>query len=566
MQYVDGKDLSAIVKEQGPLSVAKAVRCVVQAAKGLQYAHDNGVTHRDVKPANLLLDNVGNIKLLDMGLARIDPAVNGDGYVATQAELTQPDAVMGTVDYMSPEQAVDTKHADARADIYSLGCTLYYILTGKPPYTGNTLMARMIAHREADIPSLSDEREDVSEQLDNISKRMLAKNPEERYPTMTALLEDLEVVADELDSLAEGEDDAAASVQSVTDIRSKDTAADTLMETLPSIRPMPAPVRSIPAKLANPRTKWRVIAGGGVAVLLLAALGYWLFGVIFKIDTGNGLIQIETNVADVEVFVDDEKVVHITDPKDKTKIKVEVAPGGKTLKVSKDGFEADVTEFKLNTVKGPIKVTFVPVKDLPPTSGTREKLLTATPGDRIDLLKLIDVERDAVAGDWKIVDSALVSPSEWADEQHLPRIVLPHSVPDEYDLHIVTDPEREGRGRTFLGIGLVVGNSQVMLWFDDYHGKSSVGDIDGERKTLYQGRLLTPGVPSRIVCSVRKDTIQVSCDEGVLWDWTGDFSLLSFKKRAWKTPDTSKLFIATRDGAVHKISEISLIPISGGAK
>ena len=150
MQYVEGSDLAAIVKKSGPLPVPQAINYILQAARGLDYAHKHGVIHRDIKPANLLLSSEGTVKILDMGLARL----SGPGDAATQAELTGTGSIMGTVDFMAPEQALSTKHADARADIYSLGCTLYYLLTGQPTYDGETLMAKMLAHREAPIPEL----------------------------------------------------------------------------------------------------------------------------------------------------------------------------------------------------------------------------------------------------------------------------------------------------------------------------------------------------------------------------------------------------------------------------
>ncbi len=149
MEYVDGNDLSATVKRRGPLPLAAAVEYVLQAANGLEYAHRHGVVHRDIKPSNLLLDKSGVVKVLDMGLARIEDAVGGadDG-------LTQSGQMMGTLDYMAPEQAFDTHHADARSDIYSLGCTLYCLICGRPPYVGESLPQKIIAHHEHPVPSL----------------------------------------------------------------------------------------------------------------------------------------------------------------------------------------------------------------------------------------------------------------------------------------------------------------------------------------------------------------------------------------------------------------------------
>ena len=132
MEYVDGIDLSNLVRQHGPLPVAEACELIRQAALGLQHAHEHGLVHRDIKPANLLLTTGGQVKILDLGLALL--AV--DTRRPTN-ELTADRPVMGTADYMSPEQAGDSHAVDIRADIYSLGCTLYKLLTGKAPFSGS---------------------------------------------------------------------------------------------------------------------------------------------------------------------------------------------------------------------------------------------------------------------------------------------------------------------------------------------------------------------------------------------------------------------------------------------
>jgi serine/threonine protein kinase/WD40 repeat protein len=191
MDYAEGCDLSRMVRKQGPLEVDRAIDCIIQAARGLHAAHERGIFHRDVKPANLLLGPDGTVKVLDLGLARIDQDAEAGEKDEYADGLTRAGAVLGTVDYMAPEQAMNSREADARSDIYSLGCTLYYTLVGRPPYRGGGALERLLRHRDAPIPSMRAERPDVPPELDDVLKCMLAKKPSDRYASMAELADAL---------------------------------------------------------------------------------------------------------------------------------------------------------------------------------------------------------------------------------------------------------------------------------------------------------------------------------------------------------------------------------------
>tara|TARA_R110002072_G_C7978936_1_gene536023 strand:+ start:59955 stop:64283 length:4329 start_codon:yes stop_codon:yes gene_type:complete len=188
MQYVDGEDLSQIVKSTGPLDIPDAVDVIRQAALGLGYAHDRGIIHRDIKPGNLLLDTEGVVRILDMGLARMTPSPGDELEGGAHADLTNTGSVMGTIDYMAPEQALDAKSVDHRADLYALGCTLYFLLTSNPPFRNETVMRRLLAHREQPAPRISEYRPGAPPELDDIFATMMAKSPDDRFPSMQHLV------------------------------------------------------------------------------------------------------------------------------------------------------------------------------------------------------------------------------------------------------------------------------------------------------------------------------------------------------------------------------------------
>jgi serine/threonine protein kinase len=178
MDYVDGSSLQAIVARFGPLSVARAANYVSQAAEGLQHAHKCGLLHRDVKPANIMLERNGAIRVLDLGLARFLHD-NSDPLTLKYDDKN----VLGTADYVSPEQALDSHDVDIRTDVYSLGATFYFLLTGKPPFPDGSAAQKLIWHQVRQPTSLRQLRPDVPEPMCAVVEKMMAKMPGKRYQT-----------------------------------------------------------------------------------------------------------------------------------------------------------------------------------------------------------------------------------------------------------------------------------------------------------------------------------------------------------------------------------------------
>ncbi len=178
MEFVDGRDLQQTVKKSGRMEYATAAEYIRQAAEGLAHAHSNGLIHRDVKPANLLVDPKCVVKVLDLGLARFT-----DENLASLT-VQYDENVLGTADYLAPEQAIDSHGVDARADIYSLGCAFYFLLTGHPPFPDGTLPQRLMAHQKQQPASIAKERPDAPVDLIEICMKMMAKKAAERYQSM----------------------------------------------------------------------------------------------------------------------------------------------------------------------------------------------------------------------------------------------------------------------------------------------------------------------------------------------------------------------------------------------
>jgi serine/threonine-protein kinase len=180
MEYIEGTSLESLVKRAGPLPVAQACDYVRQAALGLQHAHERGLIHRDIKPANLLVSEADSVvKVLDLGLARLQRTSAAQ---LSAHSLTPKGSMIGTVDYLAPEQARNAKSVDSRADLYSLGCTFYYLLTARVPFPAKSLMQKLMLHQQAEPAPVAAVRGDVPPGVEAVLRKMMAKQPGDRYP------------------------------------------------------------------------------------------------------------------------------------------------------------------------------------------------------------------------------------------------------------------------------------------------------------------------------------------------------------------------------------------------
>jgi len=187
MEYIDGQDLQRMVERQGTLEYRQAAGFIRQAAEGLAHAHQRSLVHRDIKPANLIVDSQGIVKILDLGLAR---CFDDDASATDAADCGE--GVAGTADYVAPEQTVNSQSVDARADIYSLGHTLYFLLTGRPPFPSGTLPERLYAHQKKSPEPIIDTRRDAPPGLLAIFEKMTAKRPDSRYPSAKHVVDALD--------------------------------------------------------------------------------------------------------------------------------------------------------------------------------------------------------------------------------------------------------------------------------------------------------------------------------------------------------------------------------------
>lgn len=319
MELVDGRDLNSVLKEQGPLPVETAIDYIRQTARGLQYAHAQGIVHRDIKPANLLIDRNGTAKILDLGLASV--ADSSD----SQDQLTKSGQVMGTIDYMAPEQAKDTHSATAQSDIYSLGCTLFRLLTGKPLYEGDTIVNKLLAHANNPIPDLTELRPDVPAVLNQAFCKMVAKNPAERQETMMMVIEELDTCEQETRQFP---------ARSEITIDTGTTQGRRRPQTSHK-RPPPGVAQPQAEAGRGSSARFRIASGVLFGGLALAAI-------ILFLQMGNGTIRVEINDPSIEVTINENgyRIKGLEED-------VEIKPGEHTLHVKRGEVEYDTGKFEV---------------------------------------------------------------------------------------------------------------------------------------------------------------------------------------------------------------------------
>ena len=325
MQWIEGRSLDRVVREGGPLPPGPACQYLRQAALGLQHAHEEGLVHRDIKPHNLVLTRRGQDKILDFGLARL--------HDTTPAEaLTHPDHLAGSVDYIAPEQARRLSEADIRSDIYGLGCTLYHLLAGHPPFAGKTAVEKLAAHLEIEPEPIGTLRDDLPPGLDLVVGRMMAKDPARRYQTPAEV--------------------AAALGPFVRRIR-------TPVAGHPETQLAPAATATATATATVGRR--RIRPGWAAFVLLTLTLAGVAARAVVTIESDEGRLVIETLAPDVKVRVTrGGKEVRILDPREQSEIVLQSGDYG--LEPVGTGENVAISRGKVTIRRGGVEVVRVSIE------------------------------------------------------------------------------------------------------------------------------------------------------------------------------------------------------------
>jgi formylglycine-generating enzyme required for sulfatase activity/serine/threonine protein kinase len=387
MEYVDGDDLAKIVRERGAMPVANACFCIHQAAMALQRGHELGMVHRDIKPSNILLAKQGKrpvVKVIDFGLAK------AKSEVSTDRDLTGTNQMMGTPGYSAPEQLNDARTADTRSDIYALGCTLYCLLAGEPPFKGQSAHAVAMAQEARIVRPLREVRADVPETLAQVVERSMAHNPADRFEqpgeVAAALLPFIKGMKDSAES-----SDAVAAVGA--EPRSPDASSQADLPTLPTAYEK----KTQTGWGGIPRKRWPVAVLIGAAAAALIALAGTVIKLSVKSSEGDAILVVSVNQPNPDVFVDGQKVT-VTWGAGGHQAEISVKPGTHQVQVKKAGFIADGETVTLSD--GGTRVLTASLSRVPPAKGEFSKPSTIesakTPSDSAAKTRVESLPRDAV--------------------------------------------------------------------------------------------------------------------------------------------------------------------------
>lgn len=542
MEYINGLDLSGLLKEQGRLPIDRTIEIIRQAATGLAYAHGKGVIHRDIKPGNILITGDGTAKLLDMGLARVHQTGSALGESVGEDEatsasavpeltLTQEGRLMGTVEYMAPEQASDAHAADARADIYSLGCTLYRCLTGNLPFTGDTAVQKILAHTVGPIPLLTTERPEVPEQLEAVYLNMVAKKPEDRYQSMTDVIAAL---------------DAAQASSSVPKARDRNEAQDHGSTSQPA-QASQSPAgseRVVPTVPAPPAT-----------MLIDPA----------TIPVARSKTQRESQERQPQARPSRKPAGALRARRWSLMLVAVLFCAGVVVLLSLGGGSDDnADEKRLAAKSGPVP------PGAPTDAATTLSKADAQPAPQwLDALALIDPAQDAVDSNWAHADGALRM-SRVLRRKIRPMIRIPLTIAGDYHFQYrVTLPET---GYRIVGVTLPVASRSVTLmlspttssleWYDDA-GELMAGGGKPENEQIP----VTPGEPHLVDVWVRQQqtnpSITAHLDGRPFIEWSGDVKL--FVAPTWPVEDPACIAFGAYENNSYPIHQARLNMLSGSA-
>ncbi len=563
MEYVEGSDLGAILAKQGALTVDQAMNCISQAAEGLAYAHAQGIVHRDIKPSNLLIDRQARVKILDMGLARLLGEADRHDAAANQG-LTQDGQVMGTIDYMAPEQAHDTRSADYRADIYSLGCTLYRLVTGEVPYPADTVVKKILSHRELPIPSLRAKRPEAPAKLDELFQRMLAKQPEQR-------LQNVREVAQTLQLLLKGVSDEASSVH----VLNESPQDDDLQSFLRSQKQIAgstiggaagSSIKTQAAKLTEPssptgplteigrapaKSRLPLVAVAGGLVVLLAVGGWWVLR-----DRPSPIVAEELPPA--------APVVPASAPPPPKSLVVPTTPKSapKTLPSTTVAKATPAIIPEKPAPPLPEKPAPAPQPTSPSPAPPSATSIAVAPQEPTDLLARIDLKRDTLRDVWKLENGALITP---ATNSHPGGIQLPVVPGNTYRLRMtVVTPQTYDNVQ--FGIVFPLDKLEQYLLFhyqrvSTFH-KEDLYLPENQFATAARNPLIAQG-KHELVFDVGPDRWALRVDGVLVGFWQGDTAKLTqmnYGALPQRKNDERRL-VLTSHGASWHLTRIEYAPL-----